>query len=160
VLLGRRGRRARRHRAAFEQTDLPVLATLQPRDLAGTSEDGSADELTGVIETAVAVHDFGSCVAADDSDTRAVEVAGWLEHLVAVRRGDPRICVIVASDSVRTAPINRARAAAQRRGLSVIGVILVAGSSKARWVADLRPKLGVGRMGAADERKPGATDRH
>ncbi|MFL6098628.1 MAG: hypothetical protein ACJ71T_01590 [Actinomycetales bacterium] len=160
VLLGRRGRRARRRRAAFEQTDLPVLATLHPRDLARTGEEGSTDELTGVIETAVAVHDFGSCVAADDSDTRAVEVAGWLEHLVAVRRGDPRICVIVASDSVRTAPINRARAAAQRRGLSVIGVILVAGSTKARWVADLRPKLGVGRVGAADERKPGATDRH
>lgn len=159
VLLGRRGRRARRHRAAFEQTDLPVLATLHPRDLAGTSEDSPVEELAGVIETAVAVHDFGSCVAADDSDARAVEVAGWLEHLVAVRRGDPRICVIVASDNVRTAPINRARAAAQRRGLSVIGVILVAGSSKARWVAELRPKLGVGRVGAADERKPGATDR-
>jgi hypothetical protein len=160
LVLGRRGRRARRHRAAFEQTDLPVLATLRPQDLAGASEDEPVEALAGVIETAVAVHDFGSCVAADDSDTRAVEVAGWLEHLVAVRRGDPRICVIVASDNVRTAPINRARAAAQRRGLSVIGVILVAGSPKARWVSELRPKLGVGRVGAANEGKPGATDRH
>jgi hypothetical protein len=159
-VLGRRGRRARRHRAAFEQTDLPVLATLHQRDLVAATSGGTEEKLAGVIETAVAVHDFGSCVAAEDTDSTAVEVAGWLEHLVAVRRGDPRICVIVASDRARTAPINRARAAAQRRGLSVIGVILVAGSSKARWVADLRPKITIGRSGAADGRKPGATDRH
>jgi hypothetical protein len=160
IALGRRGRRAQRRRAAFEQTDLPVLATLQQRDLAVMALGDPGQELAGVIETAVAVHDFGSCVAAEDTDTLAVEVATWLEHLVAVRRGDPRICVIVASDRVRTAPINRSRAAAQRRGLSVIGVILVAGSPKARWVPERRPKIGIGRVGADDEGKPGAADRH
>jgi hypothetical protein len=113
-----------------------------------------------VIETAVAVHDFGSCVPVDDGDAVAVDVAARLGNLVAVRRGDPRICVIVASDRTRTAPINRVSAAAQRRGLLVIGVILVKGSPKGRWVGDLRPKITVGRTGAANEGKSGAADRH
>ena len=46
VVLGRRGRRARR-RAAFEQTDLPILATLRPHELSGSVDGDPGEELAG-----------------------------------------------------------------------------------------------------------------
>jgi hypothetical protein len=131
LALARRGRRLSRRAQVFEETNLPVLARLSLRDDALNTRVGDP-EAADVVATAAVVHDFGSCVAADASDFRAVMLAEQVQDLPVVRRGDPRKCVVVASQRTRTATVNQARAVARRRGLSVVGAITFASSTRTR----------------------------
>jgi hypothetical protein len=142
VFWGRRGRRVRASRSTWEGAAIPVLARIGAGDVrVGGADPGAPGRdvlagaaLVGAIDVAVGVHDFGSCVPADPGDRTQVEVALALEQFQALARGAPRRCAIVAGERSRGGAVAAAARQAAARGVTAIGVIVVAESPKRRWL--------------------------